>query len=74
MVDSGQHLVVGQEHGDSNCFWTELCVNQWCGFARDGGKSHMFKSQASLKSQYKQLKQVKSSQRLTSSKSSRVLI
>ncbi len=32
------------------------------------------KSQASLKSQYKQIKQVKSSQWLTSSKSSRVLI
>ncbi len=48
---------------------------------RGGGKSHMFKSQASLKSlpsslksQYKQIKQVKSSQWLTSSKSSRVLI
>ncbi len=46
-----------------------------------GGKSHMFKSQAilkslrsSLKSQYKLIKQVKSSQWLTSSKSSRVLI
>ncbi len=30
-------------------------------YTRGGGKSHIFKSQASFKSQYKQIKQVKSS-------------
>ncbi len=38
--------------------------------ARGGGKSHMFKSQASLKSQYKQIKQVKSVAHLKQVKSS----
>ncbi len=38
--------------------------------SRGGGKSHMFKSQASLKSQYKQIKQVKSAAHLKQVKSS----
>ncbi len=48
----------------------------WFGvpWRRCGGKSRMFKSHASLKSQSKKIKQVKSSQCLTSSKSSQVLL
>ncbi len=67
----------GWYKGKNNNFSFTNCQRWWqVTHVQVSSKSHIstIKSQASLKSQYKQIKQVKSSQWLTSSKSSRVLI